>query len=158
MCKRSYTIDYQFYEVIKYLMKDISPVSFNVLLCLNHSPTLASCLKGKHCEASTPLKESHNTHLKLKSTYIFLGILFFRKVSEYCKIFSEAATRKFCKILMISLVGSHWLVTLQTNSSGCWRPCTLIFFKKRSGMLSQCLTPSVTKKVNSCWFWDSNHV
>ena len=41
------------------------------VVCLDHIPPPANCLKGKQHEGSTPLKESHNNHFKLKARRFF---------------------------------------------------------------------------------------
>ena len=74
----------------------IDNIKNRFVVYVDHIPLPANYLKGKQHKESTPLKESQNNN---KSTYIFLRILFSRKIVVYYQIISEATRRKFRKIL-----------------------------------------------------------
>ena len=77
----------------------VDNIKHGFVVCLLHIPPLTNCLKGKQHKWSSLLKESHNNHFKLKAHTFFLRIVFSRKIAVYYKILSEAAIRKFGKVL-----------------------------------------------------------
>ena len=71
------------------------------MICLEHTPPPANYLKGKQRKGSTPLKESHNNHFKLKARAFFLRIVFSRKIAVYITGFCQRQSQEnFAKFLV----------------------------------------------------------
>ena len=94
-----------------------------ITLTLNSWMSRPYCFKGNCLKVAWRINtaERISESFQPQSTYIFLNIYFFCKIAVYYKILSEAATRKFRKILSNVTSWRSAMILKKTSIKGIFR-------------------------------------